>query len=376
MRKGLTRADAYATLGNDTGTVSGIVSSPPPQDAWLAAMSARSTITIRHVAKAAGVSVSTVSRVLNDKEDVSPATYAKVQAIIEQLGYSSSLAARSLRSRTTHAVGVVIIDLSDPFSIEVVRGIGAAIHDLGYDLIVYSSGRLPARTQAGWEQRPVARLNGGIADGVILVTPTTGRLPKGFPLVTIDAYEDDGDVPSILSTNYEGARAVMDYLVALGHHRIGYIGGRPGVLSAIERQRGYWDGLLTAQLPSDLALMCEGDFTRETGNRCACQLLTLPDRPTAIFAANDRSAMGVLDAARNAHLRVPADLSVVGFDNVPEAIHCDPPLTTVDQQPLELGRQATELLIDLIQGKAVAAGPHRVPTRLVIRASCGPSLQP
>ena len=226
-----------------------------------------SIVTIRDVAAAAGVSVSTVSRVLNEKDDVAPSTQSKVRQVIDELGYASSLAATSMRSRKSNVIGLIMIDLSDPFSIEVVRGVSAAIRDHEYDLIVYSSGRTSVDSGSAWERKSLSRLNGTITDGIIVVTPTT-VLPTSSPLVVIDP-SDDGDIPSVQSTNYEGAEAIMAYLTDLGHRRIGYIGGREELLSARERQRGYEDGLRQAGLAVEPALLQTGDYTRNAGYSAA-----------------------------------------------------------------------------------------------------------
>ena len=161
-----------------------------------------------------------------------------------------------------------------------------------------------------------------------------------------------------------------DYLIGLGHRRIGFIGGRPDLQCAQRRLQGYQYTLRQANIPLDPALIAAGDFTKETGQECARQLLSLPEPPTAIFAANDQSAMGAIKAARNAGLRVPDDLSVIGFDNIPEAAYFDPALTTIDQFMERMGYTATETLIDLVQGKPLERELHKVPTQLIVRDSC------
>ncbi|MBN2501431.1 MAG: LacI family DNA-binding transcriptional regulator [Anaerolineales bacterium] len=330
---------------------------------------AKTTLTIRDVAKAAGVSVSTVSRVLNDKDDVSTETYEKVQGVIAELGYTSSLAATSMRSRRTNVIGILVVDMGDPFSLELFKGIGRAIRGTEYDLIVYSSGRIASNTELGWERRHLSRLDGSITDGMIVVTPTTNELTLISPLVAIDPH-DDNIFPAVISSNREGASAVMDYLISLGHRRIGYIAGRPGLLSTTHRQQGYQEALQRAGLPIEPALIQSGDYTRETGFHCAQALLTLPDPPTAIFAANDQSALGVIDAVHEAGLSIPDDVSVVGFDNIPQAARAIPALTTVDQSVSEMGYVATNMLFKLIHGSSLDYQIYQVPIQLVIRESC------
>jgi LacI family transcriptional regulator len=330
----------------------------------------KSPITIQDVAKAAGVSVSTVSRVLNDKVDVAEATYRKVQCTIEKLGYTSNLAAKSLRSHRTNTVGVIALDLNDSFAIHVLLGINTAIQELGYDLILYASGAKRKSTYAAWEQRHVAQINGSVADGAIIITPSAVTFPTTFPLVAIDPHSGDTDYPAVIATNRAGALEVMEYLIRLGHRRIGFIGGREGLKSAQQRLRGYKESLQKANITLDPDLIQQGDYRRNTGYRCAKKLLNLPMPPTAIFAANDLSAIGTIQAARETGLQIPDDLSVAGFDNMPGTTDITPALTTIEQPMQKMGYAATEMLIDLIQGKSLNNRVHKVPTKLIIRDSC------
>lgn len=332
---------------------------------------ARKAITIRDVAKAAGVSVSTVSRVLNEKTDVSLDTYDKVRRIIDELGYTSSLAATSMRSRRTNVIGILVVELGDPFSLELFKGVDRAIRGTEYDLIVYSSGYIAIHREPGWELRHLSRVNSTITDGTIVVTPTTSDLPSSSPLVVVDPHIDNA-FPAVISANREGAFAVTEYLVGLGHRRIGFIGGRTDLISSHQRQQGYQQALVQAKLPIDRDLIQQGDYTRETAFQCAQTLLAQPSPPTAIFAANDQSALGVIDAARQAGLRVPDDLSVAGFDNIPQAAHMTPALTTVDQSVSEMGYMATQMLIKLIRGEPSNSSLCQVSTELIVRDSCRP----
>jgi LacI family transcriptional regulator len=330
-------------------------------------------IRIQDVARAAGVSVSTVSRVLNGRDDVAAATFERVRGIIDDLGYSSSLAAKSMRSHRTNVIGVIIFDLNLSFCLEVVRGIDQVVKTHAYDLMIYSSNRANHRDDPSWERKVVAQLNGRIVDGIIVVTPTTINLPANSPLVTIDPC-DEGNFPAVLSTNCEGAAAAVRYLIELGHRRIGLIGGRPSLLSARQRRQGYEAALQQAGLPLSPELYAEGDYSRQTALTGARQLLTLPERPSAILAANDQSAFAVLDIASQLGIHVPQELSVIGFDNTPESAYTSPPLTTVDQSIVGMGSRAAELLIQLIEGKEVENRLYQLPTSLVVRKSCQPIL--
>jgi LacI family transcriptional regulator len=311
-----------------------------------------------------------VSRVLNDKDDVAPETYEKVQGVIQQMGYTSSLAARSMRSRHTNVIGLIVPDVADPFTIQVMRGVNRAIASFDYDLIAYTSGSIRRHSTAERERYFVSLLNGSITDGIVIVTPYATSFSTAAPVVAVDPNNESPDCPSVISTNHAGALAAMEYLIGLGHRRIGFVGGRPDLQSAKRRLRGYLDALAQAGIPPEQALIEEGDFTTDMGRLCAQRLLSLPEPPTAIFAANDQSAIGTMEAVREAGLRIPGDLSVVGFDNIPESAYINPSLTTVDQFIDRLGSVATEMLIDLIQGKLLDSDQYKVETQLIVRDSC------
>lgn len=331
----------------------------------------KASVTIHDVAKAAGVSVSTVSRVLNNKDDVAVDTYRQVQNVIEKLGYTSSLAARSLRSRKTNVIGLVLFDIVDPFSVQIMSGIDRALKELNYyDLIVYSSVDSKRKLAADRERRSVSLLDNSITDGIIVAAPSAAAFTNVSPLVIIDPHMVNPDYTAVIAQNREGALAVMQYLTSLGHQRIGFIGGRPELQSSNQRLQGYTDGLAQANLPLEPDLVQAGDYSRQTGFLCTQKLLSLPKPPTAIFAANDQSAFGVQEAAHKAGLCIPKDLSVVGFDNIPESAYTVPSLTTIDQSIQEMGYLATKLLVRLISDGEVENKTYTVPTRLVVRESC------
>ena len=328
------------------------------------------SITIQDVARAAGVSVSTVSRVLNEKDDVAPDTYQKIQGVIAELGYASSLAAKSLRSHRTGVIGLIMPDLEDPFCIQAMKGIHQAIVALDYDLIAFTSGSIKKHSKAEREQHYVSLLNGSLTDGIIVVTPAATSFPAVAPLVAIDPNSQCPDCLAVTATNHVGALTAMEYLINLGHRRIGFIGGRSDLLCAQQRLQGYETALRQAGIAPDPDLITIGDFSRTTGRDCAQRLLSLAEPPTAIFATNDQSAIGAIEAARASGRRVPDDLSVVGFDNIPEVAYFDPALTTVDQFIVKMGYVATEMLIRLIQGERVENNLYEMPTQLVVRDSC------
>ena len=330
----------------------------------------RKSITIRDVAEAAGVSISTVSRVLNDKDDVAVGTCERVQQVIAELGYASSLAARGMRSSRTNVIGLVMPDVASPYSVTVMQGVNHAIAQLDFDLIVYTNGDISKYGTADQESYYVALLNGGIADGVIVVTPAATNFSTAAPVVAIDPNNESPECPAIISTNHKGALQAMEYLTGLGHRRIGFIAGRLELVSAMRRLEGYKDVLEAAGIPLDEDLIQMGDYTTETAVSCAHQLLSLGNPPTAIFASNDMSAMGVYQAADALGVNIPGDLSVVGFDNIREALFLNPQLTTIDQFVAEMGSIATQMVVRLVKGETLESNLHKIQTQLVTRDSC------
>ena len=205
------------------------------------------SVTIKDVAKTAGVSVTTVSRVLNDKEYVSDETAERVREVIETLGYSSSLAARGMRSRMTNVIGMIMPDVEDPFSIEVLRGVNRAIVELGCNLLIYTDGDIRINAMAAKERQYVSLLNNGLTDGVVIVTPASPMFDSVAPVVSVDPNVHNPVGPAIISTNFKGAYEATQHLIQLNHCRIGHIRGRADLRSTIQRQAGYEQALLDAR---------------------------------------------------------------------------------------------------------------------------------
>jgi LacI family transcriptional regulator len=324
-------------------------------------------VTIGDVAAEAGVSVATVSKVLNDRWGVAEDTSIRVRAVIEELGYQSSLVAQSLRSRSTNVIGVLVVDI-EPFSAELLKGVARAIHGTGYELVVFSGcGR--ANDQVGWERRYLQRVSGTLCDGAILVTPSSVDVTYGAPVVAVDHNVLSSSLPTIDADNLSGAVRATEYLLELGHRRIGFLAGRPDLESARLRERGYRTALRKAGIKIDPSLIRIGGYQVDSAEEAARQMLEPDDRPTAIFAANDVSALATISVAGSLGVRVPDDLSVIGFDNVPESALSDPPLTTIEQPIRQMGFEATEILIRLIAEQEVPEHTM-LPTRLVVRGSC------
>ena len=326
------------------------------------------TVTIQDVAKTAGVSVSTVSRVLNGKVDVASETQDRILSVIDDLGFTTNLAARSMRSQKKNLVGLIMPDIAYPFAIEVMKGVNRAIAESEFDLLVYTTGDVRKSGRASHEQKYVSLLTNSISDGVIIVAPVAGEFKIDAPIVSIDPLASNPNYPAVHATNYQGAVDAMEYLLGLGHRRIGFISGRAELESSNRRLIGYREALEKAGMSIDESLIVSGDYTTETGVSGARQLLGLDNPPTAIFASNDQMAMGVFQVAEEMGIKIPDDLSVIGFDNITESKYMG--LTTVDQFISEMGYVATQMLIKLINGVPLEDQTYRMQTRLVLRNSC------
>jgi LacI family transcriptional regulator len=328
-------------------------------------------VTIVDVAGEAGVSYATVSRVINNKDHVRPEKRERVLRAAAQLGYVANVQARSLAGGSSRVVGLLVDYLSSSYMDEIIRGIDGALDAENYDLMLYTTHRRKTK-----ESAYVTKLTRRLADGLLLILPRnaaayldTLRLRR-FPHVLIDYLSDGQNVPSVSTTNFRGAYDAMVYLLSLGHRRIGFISGTMEFGCARERLDGYKAALQDHGIPSDPQLVCEGDFMQPQGYQCAQMLLSLPEAPTALFASNDMMAFGVMEAARERGLRLPDDLSIIGFDDIPQAEHVHPPLTTVRQPLEEMGQCAALLLLHYIAHPDAKIERVELPTQLVVRESC------
>ncbi|MEO3875174.1 LacI family DNA-binding transcriptional regulator [Nonomuraea sp. B12E4] len=328
-------------------------------------------VTIRDVAEQAGVSVATVSKVLNDRYGVAAATVSRVREVIAELGYESSLVARSLRNQRTNVIGVLVWDI-EPFSAELLKGAARAIRGTDYELVVYAGGG-KGSGRLGWERRYLSRLSGTLIDGAVMVTPTVLNVDSGSPVVAVDPHSGRETVPTVDADNLQGGRLATEHLIGLGHRRIGFLGRPPRDLeSGPLREEGYRSALADAGIPVDPSLVRVAGYDENDARDTVRDLLSLPEPPTAIFAANDVSAISAMEVATWMGLRVPDDLSVIGFDNVPESMMSQPALTTVEQPIQLMGRLAVEMLLDMLADRELPQRHVRLPTRLITRASCAP----
>jgi LacI family transcriptional regulator len=328
-------------------------------------------VTITAIAREAGVSVPTVSRVLNGRSDVSPHTRERVEELLRRHGYQRRVA----RPRASSGlVDLVFNDLDSPWAVEIIRGVEDVTHSAGVGTVVSAIHQQPASARA-WLQN----IRDRTTDGVILVTsdlapPLHTELRRlNVPMVMVDpAGVPALDVPTIGATNWAGGLSATEHLVALGHQRIGFVAGPNRLMCSRARLDGHRAGLDAAGIAIDAELVRQGDFYHESGFVAGAALLDLPRPPTAIFAASDQMAFGVFEAVRLRGLRVPEDVSVIGFDDLPEARWSSPPLTTVRQPLSEMGMMAARTVLQLAQGEKIDSLRVDLATALTVRDSTAP----
>jgi LacI family transcriptional regulator len=329
-------------------------------------------VTIRDVARVAGYSVATVSRVLNGSGPVADETRRRVREAATSLRFSPNVAARSLSTSRTHTIGVLLPDLHGEFFSEVIRGIDQAAQRQGYHVLVSSSHNAPAEISAA-----LGTMRGRV-DGVAIMSPVidgatlAAELPPSLPLVLLNCAGGQEDVDSLGIDNFGGAYAMTRHLLALGRQRIAFIRGPSGTGDAEARLRGYRDALRDAGAESRGEWIYDGDFQKGAGLAAVERLLATSPRPDALFASNDAMAIAAMSALRGAGLRVPDDVAVTGFDDIPVARFMNPSLTTVRVDIAGLGARAVRTLIHAVAHRNEHARVREtLATTLVVRASCG-----
>lgn len=334
------------------------------------AVPGRGRVTIATIAERAGVSVPTVSKVLNGRTDVAEATRTRVEEMLRQVGYQRRRNTTSL----VPMVDLVFHELGSPWAMELIRGVEDAARAEGVEVVLSECGA-GRRPRQEWIDSVLNRRPAG----VIMVFSDLDHDQRAqldarqLPYVVVDPVgEDDGTLASVGSGNFSGGRLATNHLIELGHRRIGAISGPPDTLCARARMHGYTDALRTAGLEEDVALVRAGQFTSDSGYACGRDLLAMPDRPTAIFAGSDLQALGVIRAAREFGLEVPADLSVVGYDNLPLAEWVWPALTTVEQPLADMAAQATRMVLQLSRGEAPPVRRMDLAVRLIARDTTQP----
>lgn len=337
-------------------------------------MSVRSaTVTIKDVARHAGVSVASVSRALNGHESVTPETRARILDIARELRYMPHGAARSLITRRTQTVGAVLPDLYGEFFSELIRGMDVAARRSGLHLLVSSSHGSADETALA------LRALQGRVDGLLVMSPhadaplLSDNLPSAVPTVLMNTQVAGSDYASLNVDNFAGAYAMVQHLVARGFRRIALVAGPADNFDAQERRRGYEEALAEL-LPGAAPLVFDGDFTEAGGDRAARAIEAAGRRTDAIFATNDAMAVGCLFALNELGVRVPQDLALVGFDDIPMARYTTPPLTTVRVRIAELGERAMARLIACLeQPEHVDTQAEVLACELVVRQSCAPA---
>lgn len=325
---------------------------------------------IKDVAAEAGVSVATVSRVLNSHPSVSPDARRRVLAAVDVLGYRPNAVARSLRTDQTRTLGLVISDVLNPYFTELARFVEEEARALGYSVIIGNADERPDLQEHHIRTLLDRRIDGLLvspADGSSPLTP--GAAGSGTPMVFVDRWIQGVDVPVVRADGRDAIRDLVAHLHRLGHRRLAIIAGPAATTTGNERVEAFREALREHGLALPDTYIGQGDFQADSGRRATERFLDLPEPPEIVFAADNLMALGALDAIRARGLRVPRDIGLAAFDDIPWFMHTDPPITAIAQPTGELGRAAVRALVDLIEGRS----PQSVtlPARLVVRSSCG-----
>lgn len=331
-------------------------------------------LTMAQIAQEVGVSVTTVSKVLNQLPGVGAQTRARIQQIIDQHDYVQNHAARHLRKGQSGLIDLVIQRLEGGYDLGILQGVQQALEVSGHRLVLFTTYE-DENTERLW----LRRIFDQSTDGVLLLLPyerlgiANALQSQHIPVVAIgDRNEPVTTFPTIGSTIWLGGYTATDYLISLGHRRIGIITGPLHLMTFRARLAGYRAALERAHIPVDPALICEGNYLLGDGITQTIALLDQPDPPTAIFAGNDAQATGVYQALYQRNIRVPDAMSVIGFDDVTYTAQMSPPLTTIHQPLAEIGKMATTMLLRLIAGQDLDSNHVELSTSLVVRESCAP----
>ncbi|MEV0915205.1 LacI family DNA-binding transcriptional regulator [Streptomyces sp. NPDC049967] len=325
---------------------------------------------IKDVAAQAGVSVATVSRVLNSHPSVSPDARGRVLAAVEALGYRPNTLARSLRTDQTRTLGLVISDVLNPYFTALARSVEEEARALGYSVIIGNADERPEQ-----QDEHVRTLLDRRIDG-LLVSPADGDSPllhdvarTGTPMVFVDRWMPGVDVPVVRADGHRAIQDLVAHLYALGHRRLAIIAGPAATTTGDERVEAFRAAMSAHGLALPDAYIGQGDFQAASGRRATEHFLALPEPPEIVFAADNLMALGALDAIRAHGLRVPEDIGLAAFDDIPWFVHTGPPITAIAQPTGELGRAAVRALVDIVEGRP----PQSVTlhARLVVRGSCG-----
>lgn len=331
-------------------------------------------LTMAQIAKEVGVSTTTVSKVLNQQPGVGAQMRARIQQVIEQHDYVQNHAARHLRKGQSGLIDLVFQRLEGGYDLGIMHGIQDALDENGYRLVIFATHQ-DETTERLWLRRMLDLST----DGVLLLLPyerigiANALQAQNIPFVAIgDRNEPTTTFPTIGSTIWLGGYTATEYLISLGHRRIGIITGPLDLMTSRARLAGYREALERAGIPVDPALICEGNYLLGDGVKQTISLLDLPDPPTAIFTGNDAQATGAYRVLYERNIRIPDQMSVIGFDDVMYTAQMAPPLTTIHQPLQEIGRMAANMLLRIIAGQQLESNHVELSTSLVIRESCAP----
>lgn len=330
--------------------------------------------TIRDIAAKSGVSVKTVSRIINNEPMVGEETRARVQAVMEDLAYVPNIMAQRLARGRSKVIGLLFNNATWAYLSDVLEASLEVARQRGYGIMT----RLVDVSKPADREELLRMVAQQRAEGY-LFTPPCDNAPelldtlqkRNIPFIRLTPHDRQLPLPHVSASDYRGARDMAEHLLSLGHQRIGFIMGNPDHHASHDRLAGFRDALQAHQAPFDPTLIRQGDWSFKSGISCGRELLEMSLRPTAIFASNDDMAAGALNVAHRLGISIPKELSVAGFDDVPLAEQVWPPLTTVRQPIHQIARLATTLLIDLLEGKTLPVLHHELPTELVLRESTG-----
>ncbi|MDY7039757.1 MAG: LacI family DNA-binding transcriptional regulator [Chloroflexota bacterium] len=329
-------------------------------------------VSIKDIAREAGVSHSTVSRALTDSPLVKDETKQRIHQLAREMGYSPSAIARGLVTKRTQTIGLVVTTVSDPFVAEVVRGIEETALDHGYNILLCNSNAQPQRELAA-----VSTLREKRVDGIIVSASRVGNLylpmlaETGVPIVLVNNEHSASYAYSVVTDDEAGGRMATEHLLDLGHTRIGYISGPEMSSTSANRLRGYRQALQARDLTPDPKWTVPSNGGTRGGKEGMAHLLALSTPPTAVFCYNDMTAIGAMSVARRLGWTVPDQISVIGYDDIPFAAYTNPALTTVEQLKYDMGSLAMKMILDLLGG-ASSVEDVLLPARLIVRESCAP----
>jgi LacI family transcriptional regulator len=375
MLSGITRV--RLTIAKKTSTINATISGyrlPKARERMTLEQRQSKRSTMAQIAMEAGVSTTTVSKVLNQLPGVGAQTRARIQQVIERHDYVQNHAARHLRKGQSGLLDLVIMRLEGGYDLAIMQGVQDALEESGHRLVIFATKEDEA-TERLW----LRRLLDQSTDGVLLLLPyerigiANALMALNIPFIAIgDRNEPTTAFPTIGSTIWLGGYTATEYLISLGHRRIGIITGPLHLTTSRARLAGYREALERAEIPIDPALICEGNYLLGDGVKQTYALLEQPDPPTAIFAGNDAQAAGVYQALYHRNIRIPDAMSVIGFDDVMYTAQMSPPLTTIHQPLAEMGKMAANMLLRLIEGQRLDSNHVELSTSLVVRESCAP----